>query len=47
MEVTDFTPGIGGDIFDITDTAAFFNYTNRMAHGLDMMPKPEYHGMNR
>jgi uncharacterized peroxidase-related enzyme len=35
------------DIFDITDTAAFFNYTNRMAHGLDMMPNPEYHKMNR
>ncbi|MDD9878440.1 MAG: peroxidase-related enzyme [Magnetovibrio sp.] len=36
-----------GDIFDITDTAAFFNYTNRMAHGLDMMPNPEYHAMDR
>lgn len=35
------------DIFDICDTAAFFNYTNRMAHGLDMMPNPEYHGMDR
>lgn len=35
------------DIFDITDTAAFFNYTNRMAHGLDMIPNPEYHSMNR
>jgi uncharacterized peroxidase-related enzyme len=35
------------DIFDITDTIAFFNYTNRMAHGLDMMPNPEYHQMNR
>ncbi|MBI3446401.1 MAG: peroxidase-related enzyme [Magnetospirillum sp.] len=35
------------DIFDITDTAAFFNYTNRMAHGLDMMPNGEYHGMDR
>lgn len=35
------------DIFDITDTAAFFNYTNRMAHGLDMMPNREYHGMDR
>ena len=35
------------DIFDICDVAAFFNYTNRMAHGLDMMPNPEYHGMNR
>lgn len=36
-----------GDIFDITDVAAFFNYTNRMAHGLDMMPNREYHAMNR
>lgn len=35
------------DIFDICDTAAFFNYTNRMAHGLDMMPNPEYHAMDR
>jgi uncharacterized peroxidase-related enzyme len=35
------------DIFDICDVAAFFNYTNRMAHGLDMMPNPEYHAMNR
>lgn len=35
------------DIFDITDTAAFFNYTNRMAHGLDMMPNAEYHQMDR
>lgn len=35
------------DIFDITDTTGFFNYTNRMAHGLDMMPNPEYHAMNR
>jgi len=35
------------DIFDITDVAAFFNYTNRMAHGLDMMPNPEYHAMDR
>lgn len=35
------------DIFDITDTAAFFNYTNRMAHGLDMIPNPEYHTMSR
>ena len=30
-----------GDIFDITDVVAFFNYTNRMAHGLDMMPNAE------
>lgn len=35
------------DIFDITDTAGFFNYTNRMAHGLDMMPNEDYHPMNR
>jgi uncharacterized peroxidase-related enzyme len=35
------------DIFDICDVAAFFNYTNRMAHGLDMMPNAEYHSMDR
>lgn len=35
------------DIFDICDVAAFFNYTNRMAHGLDMMPNRDYHAMDR
>ena len=35
------------DIFDICDTTAFFNYTNRMAHGLDMMPNSEYHSQSR
>jgi alkylhydroperoxidase family enzyme len=35
------------DIFDIIDVASFFNYTNRMALGLDMMPNKEYHSMNR
>ena len=35
------------DIFDITEVAAFFNYTNRVAHGVDMMPNAEYHGMGR
>jgi len=35
------------DIFDISDTVGFFNYTNRMAHGLDMMPNPDYHAMDR
>jgi uncharacterized peroxidase-related enzyme len=35
------------DIFDICDVVAFFNYTNRMAHGLDMMPNPDYHAMSR
>ncbi len=35
------------DIFDICDVTGFFNYTNRVAHGTDMMPNPEYHAMNR
>lgn len=35
------------DIFDIADTVAFFNMSNRMAHGLDMMPNPDYHAKNR
>ncbi|MDJ0893750.1 MAG: peroxidase-related enzyme [Alphaproteobacteria bacterium] len=35
------------DIFDISDTAAFFNMSNRMAFGIDMMPNREYHGMDR
>ncbi len=35
------------DIFDICDVTAFFNYTNRMAHGLDMMPNPAYHAKTR
>ena len=32
---------------DICDVAAFFNYTNRMAFGLDMMPNAAYHAMHR
>ncbi len=35
------------DIFDIAEVAAFFNYTNRMAHATDMMPNPEYHTLDR
>lgn len=35
------------DIWDIADVAAFFNYTNRLAHATDMMPNPDYHGMAR
>lgn len=35
------------DIFDLTEVAAFFNYTNRVAHGIDMMPNAEYHAMGR
>ena len=29
-------------IWDIIETASFFNYTNRMAHGLEMQPNVEY-----
>ncbi|SDG49637.1 peroxidase-related enzyme [Roseospirillum parvum] len=35
------------DIFDIIDVAAFFNYTNRMAHGTDMIPNAAYHRRDR
>ena len=35
------------DIFDISEVAAFFNYTNRMAAALDLMPNPEYHALHR
>ncbi|MBP6018331.1 MAG: peroxidase-related enzyme [Burkholderiaceae bacterium] len=35
------------DIFDLSDTVAFFNLSNRMAIATDMMPNPEYHGMDR
>ncbi|MEO8444066.1 MAG: peroxidase-related enzyme [Gammaproteobacteria bacterium] len=31
------------DIFDICEVVAFFNYSNRMAAALDLMPNPEYH----
>jgi len=35
------------DIFDIAEVTAFFNYTNRVAHAVDMMPNPEYHMLGR
>jgi uncharacterized peroxidase-related enzyme len=35
------------EIFDIADTAAFFNMTNRLAHATEMMPNPQYHGQSR
>lgn len=35
------------DIYDIADTVAFFNLSNRLAHATDMMPNPEYHGQSR
>lgn len=34
-------------VWDIVETASFFNYTNRMAHGLEMMPNRAYHHMDR
>lgn len=35
------------DIFDISETAAFFNLSNRMAAAVDMMPNREYHRQTR
>ena len=35
------------DLFDICAVVSFFNYTNRMAAALDLMPNPEYHGLHR
>ena len=35
------------DIFDICDVAGFFNMSNRVALGVDMMPNREYHPLNR
>jgi uncharacterized peroxidase-related enzyme len=35
------------DIFDIAETAAFFNLSNRMAAATDMMPNREYHRQAR
>ena len=35
------------EIFDIADTASFFNMSNRVASGVDMIPNPEYHRLDR
>jgi uncharacterized peroxidase-related enzyme len=35
------------DLFDLCEVVSFFNYTNRMAAALDLMPNPEYHSMHR
>jgi uncharacterized peroxidase-related enzyme len=35
------------DIFDLSETAAFFNLSNRMAAATDMMPNREYHRLER
>ena len=35
------------DIMDIIQTAAFFNYSNRVASALELRPNREYHAMAR
>ena len=35
------------DMFDLSETVAFFNLSNRMASGTDMMPNREYHAAAR
>ncbi|MDR3536454.1 MAG: peroxidase-related enzyme [Acetobacteraceae bacterium] len=35
------------DLFDLAETVAFFNLSNRMASATDMMPNREYHGLVR
>ncbi len=35
------------DLFDLSETVAFFNLSNRMASASDMMPNREYHGAFR
>jgi uncharacterized peroxidase-related enzyme len=35
------------DIFDLSETVAFFNLSNRMASATDMMPNAEYHDTAR
>lgn len=35
------------DIFDLAETVAFFNLSNRMAAATDMMPNREYHRAER
>ena len=40
--------GLGDEeIFDLTETVAFFNMSNRMASGLDIIPSREYHRWDR
>ena len=35
------------DVFDLSETVAFFNLSNRMASATDMMPNAEYHQAER
>jgi len=40
--------GLGDEeIFDVAAVAGFFNMTNRVASGIDMMPNKEYHSQAR
>lgn len=40
--------GLGDDeIFDVVETAAMFNFTNRLTSGLGMVPNPEFDEMGR
>ena len=40
--------GLGNeDLFDLAETVAFFNLSNRMASATDMMPNREYHRADR
>ena len=42
------TAGLSNDdLFDLAETAAFFNLSNRMASATDMMPNREYHRETR
>jgi uncharacterized peroxidase-related enzyme len=42
------TAGLSNEeIFDLSETVAFFNLSNRMASSTDMMPNREYHGAAR
>jgi alkylhydroperoxidase family enzyme len=35
------------DLFDLAETVAFFNLSNRMASATDMMPNRAYHAADR
>ena len=35
------------DVFDLCAVIGFFNMSNRVASGTDMMPNPEYHAVSR
>ena len=35
------------DLFDLSETVAFFNLSNRMASATDMMPNRDYHRVSR